>query len=326
LQYRNFKSFIEAMEDMVSEMLGETQFADVRSTSRLANNGVVKEELQIFTPGKQSGRALDMNPLYERYLSGTDIEQLAGEIVQLYMKDEPAAMTKIWKDIKDYGRIRKSLFIRVINYEDNRMLLSLCPHIRVLDLALVFRIIISDTEEGLLSMAVDHQIFKQWHVSIETLRGDAMANTEERFPVKVLPTHELAEQGFEECKKKGFSYPPEVQNMIGQWYEFRKKLAEEGCLKETMYAITNAKKINGATAVFYPETLKRFASDIGGDIYLLPSSIHEMMAVPCADWDDPEDLKAIVTDANKTTVTEEERLGNHVYKYVIEEDRIIIAA
>ena len=46
------------------------------------------------------------------------------------------------------------------------------------------------------------------------------------------------------------------------------------------YVLTNSSKINGAAVVLYPQCLQHIGENIGGNYYLLPSSIHEMIIMP----------------------------------------------
>lgn len=50
-----------------------------------------------------------------------------------------------------------------------------------------------------------------------------------------------------------------------------------------LYVLTNEIRLNGASVLFYTDCLKRFASDIGRDFFVLPSSIHEVLLLPVMD-------------------------------------------
>lgn len=306
--YMEYKEFLEKMEEILCEMLSEKKPVIVKFVDFLRNNNVIKQELQIYTPGEPYGKVLDCKPLFERHLQGTEIEQLAQEVMEIYLQEEPKELAHIWQELKNYEGVKDRIFVRVINYEDNRTFLSLCPHIKKLDLALTFRLKIQDANQGLLSMTIDNNICKQWGITSERLYEDAIKNAEDKFPPVILPIHILVKGEFAENQ---------LPEALAE--------ADDDLLEGRMYAITNAQSLNGATAVFYPGLLKKLADKMQSDIYLMPSSIHEMMAVPCENWDDVSQLKSIVEDANQTVVSAEERLGNSVYKYERETDVISIA-
>ena len=82
-----------------------------------------------------------------------------------------------------------------------------------------------------------------------------------------------------------------------------------------MTVITNVQGINGAAALFYPDQMDKIAEGLGGDYFILPSSVHETLVVP----DDGKmsflELRSMVTEINATQVRSSERLTDEVYHY-----------
>ena len=81
-----------------------------------------------------------------------------------------------------------------------------------------------------------------------------------------------------------------------------------------MYLITNDVCVYGATNMLYDDVLYDVSTKLGEDIFILPSSLHEVLVVPCS-MGNPEDLSQMVREINQNTVREEERLSNQVFKY-----------
>ena len=64
------------------------------------------------------------------------------------------------------------------------------------------------------------------------------------------------------------------------------------------------------------KALKQAADSIGGDFWILPSSIHELILVPLRGMEtDAPELEKIVRDVNDTQVRPDEILSYHVYRY-----------
>ena len=61
--------------------------------------------------------------------------------------------------------------------------------------------------------------------------------------------------------------------------------------------------------------LEQAAEKLGGDFYILPSSVHECILVPAGRTVSSEILKEMVTDINHTQVEPQEVLANQVYLY-----------
>ena len=91
-------------------------------------------------------------------------------------------------------------------------------------------------------------------------------------------------------------------------------LQQEISPEETIWVITNSNGINGAASVLYEENLHQLSEDIGTDLYILPSSVHEVLAVS-VDMGNPENLAEMVYETNMSSVPLGERLSNNVYHY-----------
>ena len=69
----------------------------------------------------------------------------------------------------------------------------------------------------------------------------------------------------------------------------------------------------------YDGVIEMFAEEMGEDIYILPSSIHEVILVPASKALAALELRSMVQEINSTQIPEEEILSNHVYKFSVEE-------
>ena len=78
-----------------------------------------------------------------------------------------------------------------------------------------------------------------------------------------------------------------------------------------MYVLTNARKLHGANIMLYKEYLEIAAKKMNGDFYILPSSIHELLAVPVSTAE-IEELRQMVKEVNDNEVAPEEILGYEV--------------
>ena len=86
------------------------------------------------------------------------------------------------------------------------------------------------------------------------------------------------------------------------------------------YIITNKKMNCGASAV-YSYGLHDQIKELIGDFLLLPSSIHEFIAVP---KDDYETYKSMVMEVNHTVISDDEFLSDDIFE--LKDDDLIIAS
>ncbi len=85
-------------------------------------------------------------------------------------------------------------------------------------------------------------------------------------------------------------------------------------LSDLLYVMTNQVKIHGATTMVYPQAAEMLGERIGGNFFVIPSSIHEIMAVP--EWTiEAEALVRMLEEGNKTCSLEAEVLSSTIYHY-----------
>lgn len=92
-----------------------------------------------------------------------------------------------------------------------------------------------------------------------------------------------------------------------------------------MYVFSNQQGINGATVLIYPDALKEFISRYQVTekyLFILPSSIHEIILVPANKLSMQESLQQMVKEVNKSEVAEEEILSNRILIYNCEKDAL----
>lgn len=83
---------------------------------------------------------------------------------------------------------------------------------------------------------------------------------------------------------------------------------------ECFYAVTNKYMTFGATTMLYPEVLSDIADVLESDLYILPSSIHELF-IMAKDNQDICEMLEIIKDANENICKPEEILSDRPYCY-----------
>lgn len=94
---------------------------------------------------------------------------------------------------------------------------------------------------------------------------------------------------------------------------------------ESMVILTNDSGWTGAAAMLYPEEMDRLAADLGGDFFVLPSSIHEIFAVP-AERCSAEILAGMLRQGNGVVTRQEEILSRSIYRFVHKESALVKCA
>ena len=82
----------------------------------------------------------------------------------------------------------------------------------------------------------------------------------------------------------------------------------------------------GASVLYYPGVAKHLGDIVGGDYFVLPSSIHEVLILPDRGHADPKELAMMVQQINEAEVSPEERLGNKVLHFRSDMQKLQVAA
>lgn len=77
--------------------------------------------------------------------------------------------------------------------------------------------------------------------------------------------------------------------------------------------------------MLWGELMEGFAEQAGGNFYILPSSVHDLILLPDSFAICTDSLREMVKEVNESTVAREESLSQDVYYYDSGEKRVRIA-
>lgn len=193
----------------------------------------------------------------------------------------------------DYNKVKELLFVKTLPVEGNESLVVESPHQIKEDLLLVPYVLLNIFESGAISCAsISNEMLKSYQITQEQLLDTALKNSSMLFQAKIVNMNDM------------------LKELSGIDYE----LSEED-KKYKMIVVTNENNLYGATALFYPGVMKKLSLIFRGNFYILPSSVHEIIAVPDEDDVLPDELEQMITEINCAQVNPEERLSNHPYHY-----------
>lgn len=209
---------------------------------------------------------------------------------------------------KDF--ILENVNYQIINKEMNLTTLQTIPHKSFLDLAIVYRIIIPAVSDNCCSILITNELLNKYSINVDEL--DAAAN--------------------ENTKKTNFVTTP-MRNILSQLSsQFNEPFDNLDSLDNNndIFVLTNEHNINGATILLYPEYMSTLANTINSDLYILPSSIHEVIALPITSNNPCTDetitiLTNMVKEVNNDTVQLNEILSYSIYKYSKDTNELTIA-
>lgn len=240
---------------------------------------------------------LYVNEMYEQYKEignlDTALHLIAAEYTEILEK------TMTVKPELDIDELKDNVIFVLVNTEQNKELLANVPSKPFQDLSVIFRWVMSQSARGMVGSIVTTGMMEAAGLTVESLMEHAIENTKRICPPKISSMQEVMLESVPD------DFEPELMGML-------RGLEENP--QETTWIITTESGINGASAMLYEENLHKLAEKVGTDMYLLPSSIHEWVAVS-VNKGEPSQLAEMVQEINMMEVKLEERLSNNVYHY-----------
>lgn len=279
-----FNDFIDYTKQHIKEYLPqEYQDAEVNIDTIQKTNE--KYTGMIVRPeGMESAPVINMDALYRSYLETDDLDATIEYISEMMQTAVPPEVSADM--MKDYDQMREKLFIRLSPLEGSEAVMEGSPHRVEEDLLMTYHIMIPG-DDGFMSARITNEILSGFGVETKQLHEDAVANTPNLLPAKVQSMM-AALTGVEEDDPK-------------------------------MIVVTNEQGIFGAGALFCGGVMDQVGDKLHGNYYLLPSSVHEWIAVPDDGTHMRSELEDMVKAANQTVVDPADKLSDNVFHYDVRE-------
>lgn len=281
----NYDEFKERLKLEIQESLSrQITFVEdvVNKTNELLESLIIRFEDQVTAP------AIYPQKLYADYQDGVPFSKIVDGISESLM----TASIEIPE--LTIENAEKSISFSLLNKEKNKQLLKDCPYKEVNDLAAVPRWHISDEA----SFIVNKNVMQHLKMTKEEVLNIAQKNTE---------SANYFCKGMDELLKEMLIQDGLPEDLADEMFPIG---------QTPFYVISNQNKFDGSCAVLSDSFMQNTAEKIGAEnLYLLPSSRHEMLALNADTVDNPTDLKSMVMDVNSGVLQAEDFLSDSIYKY-----------
>lgn len=289
----NYEEFKEVLLKEFKEFLPEElKEAEIKVTICHKTNKT-REGLALVFPEKKKNVApiLYIDEMYKEYKISNDLMLVFRNRAKLIGD----VMEKCEEIASEFESIEKEkICFRLVNTEMNKELLEKVPHREFEDLSVIYYIFRKNETET-YSMNINNELADYLELTEEKLFELAFENTASLLEPTVDNLQSLLKTLMDEVDVEEID---ELQNV-----------------QTEMVVICNKEKRYGATALLYPNVIDAVANGIfESDIYILPSSIHEIIAIS-AEGMNLKGIKQMVAEINLETVSTEEILSNSVYFY-----------
>lgn len=292
----NFEEFVtqvkNGLERVLKNRYGNAKVSVV--TRKKVNCEMVG--LECHVPNKYAiNTTVYMESFYNAYLKHGNINAIiarATDTLAETMKEYKYMRNKV----DNLKNTTDGIVFQLIHTEENKEILKTMPHRNFMDMSIVYRCILDISDDRMLSAPVTHAYADMLGFNEEELYQLAFENTRYIMEPTVYTMEQVIE-GLEEA--------------LGMKGEI---MGEATMERPPLYVITNSKRTWGAASVLYKGKLLSLAEKLDSDLYLIPSSTHEMIITPAK-----QKLLGVVEstlyEANQNVVDIRERLSNEIYLY-----------
>ncbi len=292
------REFGEILCEEVRILMGSEYEVDYKEV--LKNNGVNYHALLIRQKGRSIAPTIYFDSFYEAYRNGGLMVEIARDVVKTYHYYMPSEDQDM-EFFEDFSNIAENLFFKVVNLKKNRKKLEGVPYRKFMDLALVplCRVRSELLGEGIIT--IQKSFLEDWEITEDELWENIRENAAKAAPPKISGLMDI------------------IENVTGTGAGTG---SEDYC---GIYVVSNDAGNLGASAAFYPGLLRSLSEDFESDLFIVPSSIHEVLVIPDSGlMMDTSNLKEIIHEVNSTTVAQEDILSDNLYRYDYESDRVFM--
>ena len=207
---------------------------------------------------------------------------------------------KVLEDVNallDYNAVKDYLFMTVINAEEHKNDLATMPHTIIGDLAIVYKIMIQTTNDRFCSARVTNQLMDQYGIDVNKLHNDALISSPNMMKPEILPLETML-----------MGIPKDIA------------LEEK---EQQLVVLTNENHTEGAATMFYAGVLNDLAEKLEHDLYIIPSSTDECIALCDSPSLNIDHVKEMLRSVNKSEMVDpDKKLSDHLYHY--DKDELIL--
>lgn len=320
-----YEKFVDYVRDRIEKLLNSDNIVKIHKV--LKNNDVELDALTVLNKASNVSPTIYLNKYYEDYMKGYELDYIIQEIYDLYEEHSKQLNFNI-NVFKDYSKICNRIAFKLINTKSNEKLLNDIPSVPFLDLSIVFYCLLDNDYLGNATALIHNIHMDMWNVSVKELYKQAKENTPALLGCELKSMSDMIKEMLicdlqETIYEKDDRYDKNC-NMPGP------EVVAEGLMKDivdeknpvSMYVLTNKIRTNGAVCMIYDNVIKNFAKEMKKDLFILPSSVHEVILVPVADGITREELENMVKEVNDNELDEIDILSDHIYYYSLKDEKI----
>ena len=299
MKYEIFKDVVE--NAVLDYLPPEFQNSELYLQRVKKVNGMDYDGLVVRKEDTNVCPVINLTQLYEDYKLSEDIELVTKNAADTVLLAYDVAPENEYQDVLDEG-FRQNIIYEISNTKANAQRLAGCPTRQLNDLTVSYNICLSDHDGLSKTIMVNNEIAAALGMSETELFDTAEKNMSRLFEVNVT---NLFDYVYGQLKARGMS-DEQISDLLG---------GDASRLSDGYPWIVQNTSNNGATVLLNTEVFKELSDQVEGNLIIIPSSTHEVLAMDARLVPDCDDLSAFIQQTNMDVVSPSERLSNQVYMY-----------
>lgn len=306
----SFDEFKSEVVERVLEFLPESFVgSDVSLNIVTKPNGIKLTGLSIRKDGSNIAPNIYLEEFYSQLEAGDNIGVVLRRIADLRMTQDVEDID--FEMFLDFENCKDKIMPRLYGVELNNSMIEERVYTKIGDFIILYVLELGENGRGRMCIPINYQLLNTWNIKVEEIHKIALDNQHIRDDGVVRTMSEMM---------KDMVYPGLLEEMEVDEDKAYDLIDEMFDIPDDrmMYVISNKSGTNGASIILDEEFMESVYKKIGKDFYILPSSIHEVLAVADDGYMDAKDMQMMVYEINRSQVSVEDRLSDHIYKYTKE--------
>ena len=303
----------EIIEDAIKREIANTYPEGKVMESTVIKNNTSKLGITVKLPNTKATPVVYVDDMYDYYNNVNDLDDTLNKAISMIENSiNSIENTKLDDAVSNLiGDIKGNVFPRLVNTKTNGVMLQNTPHRDFLDMSIVYYIERYNSKlDSVEAIRVTNELMQSKNLSEEELYHNSMKNMEKKEKSLMTPMIKIIMN-----LQFGVGIIPE-----------EKEISKSDFSGGEFIVLSNDHGINGSREMLNISTLKKASEVAESDLYILPSSIHEVLLISVNEINaSVNELKMMVSEVNLSEVSEEEKLTDNVYIFKRDTSTIEIA-
>lgn len=306
MNYEEFKNYV--MEHIKEYLPESFKDAELKILS-LKKNQVTKDGLNLRQKGSKIAVNLYMEEFFRRYQNGEEMPGILTAMANVFQERCPKELEDFdYSSFLKYDVVKDLIIPVLMGVKNNEDYQESHPS-RVVAGDMFVSYKIAKDESKQYTIPITNELANLIGVNEEELYNQALRN---------INKDDVCIEDMSNVTKRMLM--PQLLEMVNGDEAAANEMFEKVCSipdenkHKTLYVVTTSGKNQGASVMISQEIMDKVAKEAGGDLLIIPSSIHEIIAMKVG-TEPVENLKSMVCETNTTSVQDEDKLTDNVYAY-----------